>query len=508
METRKKVAIIGAGISGLSCGVYLQRSGFEVSIYEQHSVAGGLSCSWKRNGFYFEGGMHWLTGSSPRLALSKIWKEVGAFKENNPILLRPIINTIPNAKKDGSDLNFYRDIDRTVCELCEFAPEDAKEIKKLFRLAKKFQAIHLPITDISGLKTTKKYRPGLFELISMAPAGIFAPYLKKISTSEYLTRFKNPVVRALIGSLNNNEYNALSFLFNVSSYSKGDYGFPKGGSARMTDNMVKTFTDLGGKILYRNKVEKVIFDENGDENHRKIKGIVVNGETVETENLVIAFDSLSALNGLLKDEIHEKWASNMQRDIAEEGCNFVGLGVQTDLSRYPYSVTIPLEKPFTAAGISYEKLRVYVYTGSEYAPEGSSTLTCLLLGSSYDFWKAKKAEGTYKEEKESILNQFCEIIENAIPEAKGKIIVRDLATALTYERYTSSWRGSYMSIYQPSQRSAIFPSKSAEITGLYFANERNRMPGGLPICAWSGRRAAQYICRDNKATFVCEDSEN
>ena len=38
----QKVAIIGAGASGLTCGYYLARTGYEVDIYERESVAGGV----------------------------------------------------------------------------------------------------------------------------------------------------------------------------------------------------------------------------------------------------------------------------------------------------------------------------------------------------------------------------------------------------------------------------------------------------------------------------------
>ncbi len=38
----QKVAIIGAGASGLTCGYYLARTGYEVDIYEQEAVAGGV----------------------------------------------------------------------------------------------------------------------------------------------------------------------------------------------------------------------------------------------------------------------------------------------------------------------------------------------------------------------------------------------------------------------------------------------------------------------------------
>ena len=63
----KKLVVVGAGIAGLSAGVYAQRSGFETVILEKHIIPGGLSTSWTRKGYLFEGGMHWLTGSSEKL---------------------------------------------------------------------------------------------------------------------------------------------------------------------------------------------------------------------------------------------------------------------------------------------------------------------------------------------------------------------------------------------------------------------------------------------------------
>jgi len=44
----KKVIIIGAGITGLTAAVYAQRSGFDVTLIEQHSIVGGMCTSWKR----------------------------------------------------------------------------------------------------------------------------------------------------------------------------------------------------------------------------------------------------------------------------------------------------------------------------------------------------------------------------------------------------------------------------------------------------------------------------
>jgi len=76
----KKIIIVGAGIAGLTAGIYARRSGFDVTLIEKHSISGGMCTSWKRKGYLFEGAMHWLTGSSPKTKIHKIWRDTGALR--------------------------------------------------------------------------------------------------------------------------------------------------------------------------------------------------------------------------------------------------------------------------------------------------------------------------------------------------------------------------------------------------------------------------------------------
>jgi phytoene dehydrogenase-like protein len=65
----KQVIVIGGGVAGLSAAIYAKRSGFDVTLCEQHSIVGGMCTSWRRKGYLFEGAIHWLTGSSPKTQL-------------------------------------------------------------------------------------------------------------------------------------------------------------------------------------------------------------------------------------------------------------------------------------------------------------------------------------------------------------------------------------------------------------------------------------------------------
>ena len=61
----KKVVIIGGGIAGMTAGILLQKAGFTTEIYEKNAVPGGQCTGWKREGYFIDNCIHWLTGTRP-----------------------------------------------------------------------------------------------------------------------------------------------------------------------------------------------------------------------------------------------------------------------------------------------------------------------------------------------------------------------------------------------------------------------------------------------------------
>jgi oxygen-dependent protoporphyrinogen oxidase len=64
----KSVAIIGAGITGLTAAFYLKRTGVPVTVYEASGRVGGVIKSHRRNGFLAEFGPNTLLETSPKIA--------------------------------------------------------------------------------------------------------------------------------------------------------------------------------------------------------------------------------------------------------------------------------------------------------------------------------------------------------------------------------------------------------------------------------------------------------
>ncbi len=68
------VAIVGAGVTGLSLGYLLLQRGIAVRIYEAAPNAGGLASTWRRDGFGFDFGPHEFVSDNP--ALKALLEEV------------------------------------------------------------------------------------------------------------------------------------------------------------------------------------------------------------------------------------------------------------------------------------------------------------------------------------------------------------------------------------------------------------------------------------------------
>src|SRR5277367_3096764 len=64
----KSVAIIGAGITGLTAAFYLRRKGVPVTVYEAGDRAGGVIQSARQNGFLAESGPNTILETSPKIS--------------------------------------------------------------------------------------------------------------------------------------------------------------------------------------------------------------------------------------------------------------------------------------------------------------------------------------------------------------------------------------------------------------------------------------------------------
>jgi len=484
----RDVIIVGAGIAGLTTAIYAQRSGLNVTLVEQHGIVGGICTSWKRKGYLFEGAIHWLTGSSPKTDLYQIWKETGALGDKVPVLYKDPFHSVDY---DGQVIHLYRDMAKTVQHLSSVSPEDGPKLQRLLYEVNKLCKMQMPLTDVKGVKSENPRRMAFGNLFGMLPALPLIAKYNKISSGEFADQFTHPGIRRLFRIVFD-EYDASSAVFTLATLHAGDGGYPEGGSLPMTDRMARTFMDLGGKLLLKSKVQKVVIRDG------KAVGIMLNGSEMKADAVVVTQETIAALGNLFDEAPRDAWLAELRRSVKPAACAFVSIGVKTVFG----DGVLPewkLDKPIVYAGKNVDG--IYFYSYPRHAPEGCTALTTALFGDAYDYWKKAKDEGRYEDEKQKLADQVTGALCDKYPQCKGNIEVTDVATPLTYERYTGAYHGSWMSVTGPNEKKKQYQGDCESVAGLYFAGHRMMLPGGLPVAAASGRTAAQLLCRQFGATF-------
>lgn len=489
----KKIVIVGAGIAGLTAGIYAKQSGFDTVIYESHTIPGGASTSWRRRGYLFEGGMHWLTGSSPNAPLNKLWREVGALNDRVPVYNRDPFFSL---EFQGRTAHLYRDMEKLRRHLLDLSPEDEKEINRLCRDIRAFTKVNMPLTDIKGVKVQKKNPMSLSVMLGLLPALTKLHFYQKQSVEEYSKRFKSQLLRRLLESMTGPDFNAVAMAFTLATFVAGDGGYPEGGSLAMANRMADHFEKLGGTIHYGKKVGKVSVLDGA------ARGVIIDGNLIPADAVIVTQDTLMAIDTLFDPPIQEPWAQKMRETTKPMLNTFIGLGVEADLSGLPESLTFMPDESFFCGGEPQPFVGINQYAAYKgYAPEGCTAVTSILAGDTYDFWKRCKENGTYEDEKRNLAEALIRLLAKKYPQTEGKIAVWDVATPLTYERYLSSYKGSWMSVMGKGGKMESYPTKPESIQNVYFGGQRLMSPGGLPVAAETGRKAVQYICRDTDTVF-------
>ncbi|MCL2013235.1 MAG: NAD(P)/FAD-dependent oxidoreductase [Cystobacterineae bacterium] len=340
---KKKVIVIGGGIAGLSAGIYALRCGFEVTILEKHTMAGGHCTAWKRGGYLFEGGMHWLAGSGEGEALHSLWRTIGGLDDSVTVHYPE-----PFAEFDfqGTPIRLYRNVDATEQHLLKLSPADTREIKKFCNNIRKLSKLNMPITDLKGLHVTQKRRLPLFFFFSMLPVMRVMREYSKMSREEYASRFSHEGIAELIRSIPGAEQGIAMLFLTLGFMARGAAGFPEGGSLPFVQRVVNTFKALGGKIHYETCASQVLVDKASGEKAGvgKASGVLAAGKRFLADAVIVTADTM-AMEHLFEALPPSPWFERMKKLTEPTMVTFVSLGIKADLKNYPKFYLFRLKKP-------------------------------------------------------------------------------------------------------------------------------------------------------------------
>lgn len=480
----KKVIIIGAGITGLCSGINLRNAGYDVEIFEMHSLPGGMCTAWSKKGYTFDGCIDWLLGSSPDGFFYDMWREMGALDDSTNSVEYEIFSV--TELSSGKNFVIYTDPEKLREEMLALAPEDRGEINKLIGLIKTFSGFRIASGFFGAV------RMGSYWLLNLRKALMFRK-LFRIDIEDYVKQYKNKeLAEALIGSIDG-KICAATLIMMFGFMAKKSAGYITGGSLQFAKRIEQKYISLGGKVTYNSRVKEIIV-ENG-----KATGIrMENGKEYNAGYIVSAADGYDTIYRMLKgkyttpliEEAYSKWA------LFPGTCQ-VSIGVARDFNNEPPNINFILKNKIIVdpkSGATRISVQIFNFDPT-MAPKGKTALT-LMIPADYEYWAGlrKVNRREYDKQKERIALEVVEALNARFPGLKERVEVVDFATPATYERYNNEWKGSWEGFWPNAyQIRKSLPSKLPGLSNFRMGGQWLKPGGGLPTALMEGKRICKEI---------------
>jgi phytoene desaturase len=480
----KKVNIIGAGLAGLSTGIFLQKEGIETTIFELSPWAGGMCTAWFRKGYRFDGCIHWMVGTKKGEQIYNLYKEVGALADDTDIYNAEDIQL----EKNGVMYCIPMELDKFRGYLISLSEQDTEFINGFCDEIDVMMHAKLILGTPSGIAEVVSMLKNSRGFLSIA-----RKYMSK-TVGEIVSGLKSDIIREVLTALMPGEYSAISLFMMLGTRMGANAGYPMGGASDVIKRMEGKYKSLGGKINFNTKVDEIVV-ENG-----QAKGVRSKDTIYPSDGVVAACDAYDTLEKMLRGRYRHPQLTDMLRDAPLfDPLALVSFGLDKRFG-IPFSVTCECPEGVEVAPevkrYAYN-LRSFEFDRTAAPPEGSSVM--VMVDSPLEYWARLRSENpdAYKIQKERLAEVFLSDIEKRYPGFKDAVVVVDIATPATYVKLTNVYKGSFEGFAPtPSALKANIKKKIPGLKHFCICGQWTTAGGGICTAVADGRTAAKIIKKE------------
>jgi phytoene dehydrogenase-like protein len=313
---------------------------------------------------------------------------------------------------------------------------------------------------------------------------------------------KNVFLRGALGNIWYPEMMAAGLVFTLAMLHNKSAGYPIGGSLPMARAVEKRYLDLGGKIFYHAKVHRILI------NKKKVRGIrLADGREDWGDYVISAADGHATIFDMLEGRyVNDKIRQVYNSYPIFPPLVYVALGVNRafpDLYGITGGISMQLEEPITVTGQPTNKIDYEIHNfDPTLSPKGKTVIT-VMFNSEYGWWKDLSCEPEqYEAEKQRVALEVINRLELRFPGLAEQVEMADVATPLTFERYTGNWQGSFEGFLPtPETSGKAIPKTLPGLDNFYMAGQWVQPGGGLPTGVMTGRSVVQMICKKDRRRF-------
>ena len=275
----KKVIVIGAGFSGLAAATGLADKGYDVTILEKNSMAGGRARVFEAEGFTFDMGPSWYW--MPDIFdnyFAKFNKKTSDYYDL--VRLDPSYAVI---LEGNETIALPAGVDKLEALFEEMESGSGAKFREFLRQAEyKYdvginQFVWKPSRSISEFVSVKL----LYDVVRLDVFQSFAKHIRKFFTDDKILKLMEFPILFLGATPENTP--AMYSLMNYAEMQLGTW-YPMGGMHKIVQGMVALAEEKGVKILYNQEVQKVVV------NNGIAKQVITSQGTFDTDAVVASAD--------------------------------------------------------------------------------------------------------------------------------------------------------------------------------------------------------------------------
>jgi len=512
------VICIGSGLGSLATAALLAKEGQKVLVLERHYTAGGFTHIFKRRGYEWDVGIHYI----------------GEMQRKDSIL-RQLFDYVTNGKLKWADMgevydrivigdkiyDYVKGASQFKQKMIGYFPDEAEAIGKYMELI---------------FETTKASRN--FYLEKAMP-----PLISKVSgglmRSAYL-KFAERSTLEVMGSITDNQE-----LIKVLTGQYGDYGlppaqssfamhatvvrhyfsggnFPIGGSARVFETILPLITKPGGAVLVSAEVDEIIVEKN------KAVGVrMKDGKEFRAKTIVSGAGIMTTYRTLLPTAIVEKHGLKKQltkiKNSVAHACLYVGFEASPEELKLPKANywIYPTEGTHDECVDRYEQDLnaefpvVYVSFpaakdpdwNNRYPNKSTVDIITLMPYEVFEKWEDtrwKKRGADYEALKEEISQRLLEALYKLEPQLKGKVAYYELSTPITTKHFINYEKGEIYGLdHSPDRFKNKFLRPHTPIKNLYLTGQ-DVVSAGVGAALFSGLITASAMTKKNFLKKIME----
>ena len=487
------VAVVGAGIAGLSAAIRLAVAGKKVIVFEQNSYTGGKVTAFEQKGFRFDMGPSLFT-------LPHLVDELFELAGKNP---RAYFNYHTHAEvcryfwDDGTKLTMYPSIEKNEAAVASvFGPSEAKQLRDYFEKAKRKYDLTAPFFLEKSLHRASTFlTPAVVKVLAEIPKlGLFSTLHEENEKA-----FRTPKLVQLFNRYatynGSSPYQTPGIMQMIThlEHSLGTH-FPMGGMHEISQSLTRLAVDLGVRFELETRVEEFLIEYNS------ITGLVAGGKTWEVDQLVCNTDVKHAYNYLMPEKVKRPKKTLEQEPSSSALIFYWGLSAQfpeLDLHNIMFSENYETEfKQIQSNGPFWEDPTVYIHISNGLEPEDApkdKDSWFVMVNTPYD--QGQDWDEIVPLVREKVLERISKVLGTSI---EPLIEMEEVLRPQDIEQRTSSVGGALYGTSSNDRMAAFLrhSNKSNSVKGLYFCGGSAHPGGGVPLCLLSGKIASEWLIED------------